>query len=104
MLSKGEWRTDKEGSRKRIGFHLNAIHTPWGTLRDVAAEHLKCKDTTETQLNFINSGLAEPFEQVSSIADADTNLAWQGRYTEGVAPTKTGIITGGVGKTQVCSH
>ena len=55
-------------------------------------------------MNFIKSWLAEPFEQVSSTADADKILACQGRYNQSVVPDETRIITGGVDKQRDCYY
>lgn len=104
MLESGKWIAEQEGSRKKIGFHLNAIYSPWVTFRDVVAEFLKSKKTPETLMNFINSWLAEPFEQVSSSSDSEKILDCQGRYGKGIVPLETRMITGGVDKQRNCYY
>jgi len=96
MLRAGEWRsTNKKGTRK-TAFHLNAIYSPWLRFGDVAYEFLKSKDYPELLMNFINSWLAEPWEQTEVKMDSDKILERQSEYEEGVVPHGTQLITGGV--------
>jgi phage terminase large subunit GpA-like protein len=96
MLRKGEWRAEKQGGRSKTGFHLNAIYSPWVSFRDVSFEWLKSQDDHEKRMNFINSWLAEPYEQVGMSAGADLVLAKQSRWTRGIVPDGALMITGGV--------
>lgn len=104
MLSGGEWRADKKGSRQKIGFHINALYSPWVTFRDAVLEFLDSKNTPETLMNFTNSWLAEPFEQVSMSADSEKILSQKSRYTRGVVPEETLMITAGVDKQEGCYY
>lgn len=104
MLAAGEWRAESSGTRARIGFHLNALYSPWVTFRDAVAEFLEAKRTPETLMNFINSWLAEPFEQVSSSADAQKILDCRSRFTRGMVPDEAQMITGGVDKQKDCYY
>lgn len=96
MLRAGEWRSIiKKGTRK-TAFHLNAIYSPWLRFGDMAYEFLKSKDFPELLMNFINSWLAEPWENTEVKMDSDKVLERQSEYEEGVVPYGTLLLTGGV--------
>ncbi len=104
MLKDGEWRPQKEGSRQKIGFHLNAIYSPWITFGDIAYNFTASNKEPDTLINFINSWLAEPWEQVSTSADDDKVLKHTAAYTQGVVPDGTMMITGGVDVQRTCCY
>lgn len=106
MLRAGRWQQEQEGktSRKKLGFHLNAIYSPWVTFGDVAAEWTKSQKDIDIRMNFINSWLGEPWEQVGTTAGAEKILEKQSRYTQGVVPEGTLMITGGVDKQVDCFY
>ncbi len=96
MVSSGEWRVEKKSGTKRTAFHLNAIYSPWIRFGDVAYEFVKTKNFPELLMNFINSWLAEPWEQAEIKMASDTVLERQSRYDEFVVPDGTLLITAGV--------
>lgn len=104
MLARGRWKSEKTGSRKKVGFHLNAIYSPWVTFEDVAHEWLKTERDPDSRMNFINSWLAEPWEPVGTTADTEKVLSKQSRYTRGMVPDETMLITGGVDKQKTCFY
>lgn len=75
MLERGVWLSEGQsidragvvhGDRprsKRVGFHLNAIYSPWRSFSDVAAQFIRANGDLGATMNFRNSWLAEPFEQ-----------------------------------------
>jgi phage terminase large subunit GpA-like protein len=75
MLEKGVWLSEGQGAdrdgtihgdrprSKRVGFHLNAIYSPWRSFSDVAAQFIRANGDLGATMNFRNSWLAEPFEQ-----------------------------------------
>jgi len=98
MLRSGEWRT-ADGQSKRgskTGFHINAIYSPWVRFGDAAYEFLTSKRTPEELMNFINSWLAEPWEQTQVKLSSDKVLDRKSGYEEGVVPDRTILLTGGV--------
>ncbi len=74
MLSRGLWASegvelDVRGVPDRpspvstdVGFHINALYSPWVKWSEVAANFLASKDYAPTLQNFRNSWLGEPFE------------------------------------------
>jgi phage terminase large subunit GpA-like protein len=61
MIAKGEWRAEKpfEG---RAGFHLNQLYSPFLTLGRTVREFLDSKGKKETLRTFINTALAQTFD------------------------------------------
>ncbi len=71
MLAAGKWvpegcEIDKAGNitgeiprTSKRGFHINALYSPWIAFSEVAAEFLECKDEPKDLMNFVNSWLAE---------------------------------------------
>jgi phage terminase large subunit GpA-like protein len=65
MLVKGHWVS--EGNKSpRVGFHLNSIYSPWVTFGDMAAKWILAEGDPGATMNFRNSWLAEPDEQVQT--------------------------------------
>lgn len=96
MLKVGEWRTIKSGCRRKIAFHLNALYSPWVRIGDVAYEFVTSKDHPEKLMNFVNSWLAEIWQDVQTKLDSDIVLERQDIYDEGIVPDEAIILTGGV--------
>ena len=104
MLKNGEWRALKNNGKKRVAFHINSLYSPWVRFRDVTYEFLQSKDYPELLLNFINSWLAEPWEQTELKMDYKIVLEHQTEYEEGVVPDGTLLLTGGVDVQQDCFY
>lgn len=104
MLQKGEWRATKSGSRQKVGFHLNAIYSPWITFGDVAYNFTASEKEPDTLMNFVNSWLGEPWEQVTTTADDSKVLKHTSSYTQGVVPDEVMMITGGVDVQKSCCY
>lgn len=96
MLRNGKWKSERKRGSKKTAFHLNAIYSPWVKFGDVVYEFLTSKDSPELLMNFINSWLAEPWEQTEVKMDADKVLKRQSEYEEAVVPDDALIITAGV--------
>ncbi|HJA28883.1 MAG TPA: phage terminase large subunit family protein, partial [Candidatus Olsenella pullicola] len=68
MLRAGRWqfvRRDSETPRS-VAFWMNTLYSPFTTFEEVAREFLKVKDDPEMLHNFVNSWLAEPWEDIRS--------------------------------------
>lgn len=76
MLLKGKWASERQtvtndgtliGERPvspRVGFHLNSLYSPWVTFSQMAAKWILAEGDPGKTMNFRNSWLAEPDEQV----------------------------------------
>ncbi len=98
MLRVGKW-CDSSGSsvlKRKTGFGLNAIYSPWIRFGDVAVEFMTSKKTPEELMNFINSWLAECWENTQIKLNSDKVLEKVSGYDEGIVPDRTLLLTGGV--------
>lgn len=98
MLRRGAWRADNvpAGRVRSVGYHLNSIYSPWLTFGDVAAKFVSVKDKPEDLMNFVNSWLAEPWEEKGATLDRELVLQRQTDLPEMVVPEWAQILTGGV--------
>ncbi len=96
MMLSGEWVPDKKEQNKNRGFCLSSLYSPWLTWSDIAAEFLKSKDYVELLMNFVNSWLAEVWEEKieETTVDKVRNLARE--YEEGFVPDEVLVLTAGV--------
>ena len=109
MLRQGKWMSEEESegvkpSRKKTGFAINAIYSPWLSLSDVAYKWLDAQGDQEKMQNFVNSWLGEPWEDVGSTAGAQKVLDNRGVLTRGVVPDWAQMITCGVDVQQNCLY
>lgn len=104
MLKAGEWKIEKDEGTRKTAFHLNAIYSPWVRFGDMAYEFLKSKDYPELLMNFVNSWLAEPWEQTEVKMSSDLVLERQSEYEEATVPDGTLIITAGVDVQKDCFY
>ncbi|MCX7779620.1 MAG: phage terminase large subunit family protein [Negativicutes bacterium] len=98
MLRNGEWVPENTpiGRVRSVGFHLSSIYSPWLTFGDVAAKFLASKDTPEDLMNFVNSWLAEPWEEKAASLDSDLVMSRQTNIPAGVVPEYAQLLTAGV--------
>lgn len=89
MLLAGEWRNEKETPpylARSIAFHLNSINSPWVSFGDVAHKFLTTYKDPENFQNFINSWLAEPWEDKAVSMKSDIVLDRQADHEFGEVP------------------
>lgn len=104
MLRAGKWVSEKKTGSRKTAFHLNAIYSPWVRIGDVAYEFVKSKDVPELLMNFVNSWLAEPWENTEVKMTSDIVLERQSEYEEGVVPDGAILLTGGVDVQKDCFY
>lgn len=88
--------SEEEVKSKHRGFWINSLYSPWLTWSDIAAEFLKSKDFIELLMNFVNSWLAEVWEE--KIEETTVNRVWSLScdYAEGFVPDEAVVLTAGV--------
>ncbi len=107
MLQKGEWRAVKKrgsGKPKTVGFWINALYSIFVTWESAAEEFIKSKDDPEELQNFINSWLAEPWEDSRLKTSADLVLERQTQLEEYMLPDWTKLLTGGIDVQENCLY
>ncbi|TDL57852.1 phage terminase large subunit family protein [Paenibacillus dendritiformis] len=98
MLRAGEWR-DENGKftlASKTSFRINAIYSPWLRFGDIAYEFVTSLHDPDLLMNFINSWLAEPWEQTTVKMNSSELAKRTSGYDDGIVPPDALLITGGV--------
>lgn len=67
MLQAGRYVREDGGSMSsRVGFHLDAIYSPWRSFASEAAEFIRAEGSPGATMNVVNSRRAMPFDNVVS--------------------------------------
>ena len=110
MLFRGVWipesvKLDRSGKLpeklnfpevSHVGFHLNALYSPWLSFSDVAAEFLDSHDRPELLMNFANSWLAQIWQEKIEETRPDKLKALSLSYDKCTVPEGAIVLTGGV--------
>lgn len=98
MLRFGEWRTVRESNavHRKVGFWINTLYSPFVRFSEIALEFMQSKDDPEKLQNFVNSWLAEPWEDTKLKTSAETVLERQTDVPEYTVPEWARMLTGGV--------
>lgn len=107
MLRKGEWRDTKKtcvGKARRVSFWLNALYSRFLTWSEIALEFLNSKDDPDKLQNFVNSWLAETWEDTKLKTSAELILERQTDLPEFKIPNWCKILTGGVDVQENCMY
>lgn len=99
MLRRGEWRAVKKrgmGRPKTVGFWINSLYSVFVTWADAAEEFIKSKGNPEELQNFVNSWLAEAWEDTDLSANEKNVLDKQTDLPEFTVPDWAMLLTGGV--------
>lgn len=107
MLREGMWKTVKKrgvGRPKSIGFWISSLYSIFITWADAAEEYLKSKDDPELLQNFVNSWLAEPWEDTKLKTTTDLVMERQTGLPEMLVPSWCRILTGGVDVQETCLY
>lgn len=62
LLAKGFWEATAPGDGRTCGFHLSSLYSPWLTWGEIAAEYLAAKDDPVRLKAWVNTKLAETWE------------------------------------------
>lgn len=98
MLRQGEWRAVNESQVRvvrSVAYHMSSLYSPWVTFGDVAYEFVKSKDKPSELMNFINSGLAEPWKSAKTKSTQNLEFT-QSNYPCGVVPDKAVLLIASV--------
>lgn len=99
MLRDGKWIAVKKrgvGHPKSTGFWINSLYSVFVTWADAAEEYLKSYEDPELLQNFVNSWLAEPWEDTKLKTTEDLVMERQTELSELVVPEWTKLLTAGV--------
>lgn len=98
MLKLGEWRVVHHRTKyvRNVAFWINTLYSPFVRWSDIAKEFLSTKDDPEDFQNFVNSWLAEPWEDTKLKTSADLVLERQTELPSCTLPKWTKLLTAGV--------
>ncbi|MDO8675547.1 MAG: phage terminase large subunit family protein [Candidatus Omnitrophota bacterium] len=96
MMLNGEWIAESDQKSRNRGFWISSLYSPWLTWSDIAGEFLKSKDYIELLMNFVNSWLAEVWEEKASKTKPDELSELVLSYPKEVLPEGVIVLTGGV--------
>ncbi len=77
------------------GFHLSSLYSPWVTFGEMAAEFLRSKNEPSKLMNFVNSWLAQVWQEKIEAVDDDAILGLATGYPLGYVPKGAAFLTGG---------
>jgi phage terminase large subunit (gpA) len=106
MLRLGEWRVVKENTKfaRKVAFWMNTLYSPFVRFSEVAKEFLESHDDPERLQNFVNSWLAEPWEDTKLKTNADLVMERQTEYEEFIVPEWAKVLTAGVDVQENCFY
>lgn len=106
MLRYGEWRIVQQNATvaRKVAFWINTLYSPFVRFSEVAKEFLNSKDNPDTLQNFINSWLAEAWEDTKLKTSADLVLERQTELPEFTVPEWAKLLTGGVDVQETCVY
>lgn len=98
MLNGGRWQIIKQRTQypKKVAYWMNTLYSPFVKFSEIAKEFLTTKDDPEEFQNFVNSWLAEPWEDTKLKTNAETVLEAQTELEEFIVPEWAELLTGGV--------
>ena len=108
MLEAGKWVPEgctigKDGTisgeipqTSMRGFWLSALYSPWLSFSEIAAEFLSSKDDPQTLMNFVNSWLAEIWEEGLEHNTPDKLRKLIRPYKKHVVPMEVKVLTAAV--------
>jgi len=98
MLRFGRWEIAEQRTQfpRKVCYWLNTLYSPFVRFGEIAKEFLASKDDPELLQNFVNSWLAEPWEDTKLKTNADIVLERQTEYEVFEVPDWAVFLTGGV--------
>lgn len=98
MLREGRWEivTQRTKFPRKVCFWMNTLYSPFVRFSEIAKEYLTTKDDPEAYQNFINSWMAEPWEDTKLKTNADMVLERQTEFNENIVPDWAVMLTAGV--------
>ena len=98
ILPLGEWREVRRNKKyaSTVAFWINTLYSPFVQWADIAKEFLLSKEDPATLQNFVNSWLAEPWEDTRYTANTEIVMSRQTILPAMVVPDWAKLLTGGV--------
>ena len=94
MLKHGKWIASAPKSNT-AGFHISELYSVWSTWADMAKNFLEAKKNPEMLKTWINTALAESFEEQGETVEYETLLQRRLNYDYTTIPENVLVLTAG---------
>jgi phage terminase large subunit GpA-like protein len=91
----GEWRATRKGTPGVAGFHINALYSPWVSLREGVQDFLDAKTDPMRLKTWVNTFLGETWEEEGESLD-EHDLVERTELFGDELPTGVAMLTAGV--------
>lgn len=96
LVREGRWIAMNPGAA-RVGFHLNAIYSPWASMEDIVKEREDSRGKPDAEIAFYNTTLGLPYDgSAFSVANAEDLINRREPATRGVLAGRIALLTAGV--------
>jgi len=96
LLAKGRWTATAEGDGNTLGFHLSSLYSPWLSWGEIALEHHAAKEDPVRLKVWVNTKLAESWEErESETLDAEGLMTRRKAYGPAI-PAEVALLTCGI--------
>lgn len=95
MVARGRWRAQNPGS-EIAGFHLSELYSPWRTWGELAEDWLKAQGNIERLRAFLNTSLAELWDDAGQAGVTETELLTRREQYGPMLPEQAAVLTAGV--------
>ncbi|WP_321470115.1 phage terminase large subunit family protein [uncultured Paludibaculum sp.] len=95
MVARGNWIAQNPGSRI-AGFHLSELYSPWRAWGDLAEDWLKAQGNPERLRAFINTSLAELWDDAGQVGVTEADLLARRENYGPALPDRAAMLTAGV--------
>ena len=96
LLAQGRWEATAPGDGKTAGFHLSSLYSPWLTWGEIAAEQLAAKNDPVRLKVWVNTKLAETWEERDGERMDETALMTRREHYGPSIPAEVAVLTCGV--------
>lgn len=105
-VGKGEWKIVKRNTKfvKKVAYWMNTLYSPFTKFSEIVKKFLESKDDPEMLQNFVNSWLAEPWEDTKLKTTADLVLERQTDIGELIVPDWAKMLTAGIDVQETCLY
>lgn len=105
-VKRGHWEIVQQKTRfvKKVCFWINTLYSPFVRFSEIAKEFMDSKSDPEKLQNFVNSWLAEPWEDTKLKTSAELVLERQTELPVLTVPDWAKLLTGGVDVQQNCLY
>ena len=96
LLARGRWTPMAESSAHTAGFHLSSLYSPWLSWAEIAEEHLAAKDDPVRLKVWVNTKLAETWEDRDGETIDEARLMERREHYGPAVPATVAVLTAGV--------